>query len=149
MGACAQGVGNGDAAGSSPGDQDPATTATPPETTTPASTDTSTTTGASTTTTPGVTSPSEDRIPEAPRFFTIATPSGSYTLTLDGTSTLQLPPDTPQPTVSGTSVLVMDVASLTNTGNKQWELRAVQAGETTISVETPENSKTWTLIVRE
>lgn len=44
-------------------------------------------------------------------------------------------------------MLLLDVAPLTGTGNKQWELRAVTEGETTITVDSADYSMTWVLLV--
>ena len=85
----------------------------------------------------------------APRFITPETPSGAYLLRLGGTATLQLPPDAPEPTTEGVSVLVVPLAPLTPPGNRQWELRAVEQGDTRITVDLATESHDWTLQVVE
>jgi len=84
----------------------------------------------------------------APRFFTIATPTGTYSLSVGDSSTVQLPPDVPEPTTVGSSVLLIGVANVADSGNRQWELRAVEAGETIITVPVAAGSLNWTLVVQ-
>ena len=83
----------------------------------------------------------------APRFFTIATPTGIYYLPVGDSSTIQLPTDVPEPTAVGSSVLLIGMANVADSGNRQWELRAVKAGETIITVQVAEGSLIWTLAV--
>jgi predicted secreted protein len=70
----------------------------------------------------------------APRLFTQETPTGSYVMAIGQTAALRLVPGTPPPVVEGTSVLVLEVAFLTDPGYREWELRAVEVGETSIQL---------------
>ena len=99
------------------------------------------------TTTPSSTSTLGDVASPAPRFFTIATPAGAYSLSVGDSSTIQLPADVPEPTAVGSSVVLIGMANVADSGNRQWELRAVGAGETTITVQGPDGSLIWTLTV--
>ena len=99
------------------------------------------------TTTPGSVSTLGDVTSPAPRFFTIATPTGTYSLSVGDSSTVQLPTDVSEPTAVGSSVLLIGMANVADSGNRQWELRAVEAGETIITVQVAEGSLIWTLTV--
>lgn len=83
----------------------------------------------------------------ASRFFTAATPPGVYQMDLGASSTLQLPHDVLAPDVRGDAVLVIEVASLAPQRFQQWELRAVEAGQTVISIEVDGRPLSWTLVV--
>jgi predicted secreted protein len=93
------------------------------------------------------TTTSAETATSAPRFFTEDTPEGTYSMELEDSSTMRLPSDAPPPDVSGTSVMVLEVAYVTNPGYKEWELRAVEVGKTSITIETGSASLTWTLAV--
>jgi len=60
---------------------------------------------------------------------------------------MQLPPDAPEPTIQGVSVLVIPLAPLAPTGNRRWELRAVEEGDTHITVDLATGRRDWTLLV--
>ncbi|MEV6729331.1 MULTISPECIES: hypothetical protein [unclassified Streptomyces] len=50
---------------------------------------------------------------------------------------LPLPEGGPEPTAQGESVLLIPISNVTATGHREWELRAVRAGTTHLSVPRP------------
>jgi hypothetical protein len=82
-----------------------------------------------------------------PRIVDAETPDGHYSLPLDGSATLELPTDTPPPEVTGTSVQLIDVASLQDPGALLWELRATEVGTTTIVADVDGTERTWVIDV--
>ena len=110
--------------------------------TTEAATTTSTTTRADTTTS------SEDDMRPVPKVFMEDTEGGRYHLEIGVTSMLRLiEPDSSLSSTKGGSVEVIEVAYLTDPGFREWELRAVAAGATTITIETAQEVVTWELVV--
>ena len=166
MAACGQGVGDVNSpAQSQPQGSAPQSVSTPDSDSSPDSSgpaqkpETPTTTASplpdanstSNSNTSGTTEPTPvpSNLEPAPRFFTEATPSGSYLFAVGDSATLQLAPDAPEPEPSGEAVVIIAMSSLAPTGNKQWELRAVANGETTITIDTSEGCRTWTLVVED
>jgi predicted secreted protein len=81
--------------------------------------------------------------------FTEKTAEGAYSMLVGDTSSLRLGPKSPPPEVEGSSVLVLELAFLTDPGYKEWELRAVEPGETTVTVESGSEPLTFLLVVGE
>ena len=109
--------------------------------------DSETTRTETTATAPTTSTTLNDVTSPAPRFFTLATPTGTYSMSVDTSATVQLPPDIPEPTVEGESVILIGTANVVDSGNRQWELRAVEPGETTVTVKSSDGSIMWTLLV--
>jgi len=82
-----------------------------------------------------------------PRFVTEATPDGRYTMVVDDSATLELPQGTTSPSVTGTAVEVFDVASLADSGVAQWEIRAIERGESTVTAIVDGREHVWTVAV--
>lgn len=83
-----------------------------------------------------------------PEVFMEGTEGGRYLMEVGVTSMLRLfDPGSSLSSTEGASVEVIEVAYLTDPGFREWELRAVAAGATTITVETAEDVVTWELIV--
>lgn len=94
------------------------------------------------------------RVPPAdttplPRHVTEATPAGEYRMTVGDSSTLQLPPGTPELRVGGDAVEVMDVASFDDPGSAQWEIRAVGPGRATIEADFAAGPRRWVVHVED
>ena len=83
----------------------------------------------------------------APRFFTPATPPGRYGMVVGGSATLQLPTTAGVPELRGNSVELIDLASPAPAGSRQWELRALEPGETRVTVVADGRAITWMLVV--
>ena len=66
-----------------------------------------------------------------------------------GSATLQLPDTASDPELRGVSVELIDVSSLAPAGSRQWELRAIEQGETRITVLVDGRAITWILVVTE
>lgn len=82
-----------------------------------------------------------------PRFVTEDTPDGRYTMGVDDSATLELPQGTTSPSVRGDAVEVFDVASLADSGVAQWEIRAIERGESTITAIVDGREHVWTVAV--
>lgn len=82
----------------------------------------------------------------APRLFNADTPPGDYEMAIGQTSALRLAPDGPIPVVEGTSVLLIEVAFFEDPGYREWELRAVDVGTTSIQLDEGE-ATTFRLVV--
>lgn len=122
---------------------------TSPEGTTATTEDVSTTT-TSTTIRADTTTPSEDDMSPVPEVFMEDTEGGRYHMEIGATSMLRLfDPDSSLSSTEGESVEVIEVAYLTDPGFREWELRAVAAGATTIKIETAQDVVTWELVVRD
>ena len=70
----------------------------------------------------------------------MVTPTGTYSLSVGDSSALQLPTDVPEPTAVGISGLLIVMANVADSGNRQWESRATVASETIIRVQVAEGS---------
>ncbi len=117
-----------------------------PEGTTATSEAVSTTT--STTIRADTTTVSEDDMSPVPEVFMEDTDGGRYLMEIGATSMLRLfDPDSSLSSTEGESVEVIEVAYLTDPGFREWELRAVAAGVTTITIETAQDVVTWELVV--
>lgn len=69
----------------------------------------------------------------APRALTPADDGRTYTMTVGQVARLVVSdPEAPDPEVDGTSVLVIPVVNITASGQREWELRAIGPGTTTI-----------------
>lgn len=81
----------------------------------------------------------------APRFFSLDTPSGRYSIAVGGSATLELPGDLPRPELTGTSVELIDMAAFAPTGTNQWEIRGKEGGTSEIRVGV--DGPRWELVV--
>jgi hypothetical protein len=87
-----------------------------------------------------------DAVP-VPRVVTPADDGARFTMTVGATSTLRLQDTSaPEPVASGTSVLVVPVVNVTDSGVREFELRAVSPGTSTIRGSDPDYA--FTLVVR-
>ena len=69
----------------------------------------------------------------APRTLTPANSGGVFTMKVGQTAGLIVPdPNAPDPDVQGRSVEVVDVVNVDASGRREWELRAVASGRTTL-----------------
>jgi hypothetical protein len=89
----------------------------------------------------------EEQVQPAPRFFTVETPSGRYLLPLGASATIQLAAGSEPPSVSGTSIELIDLAPLADGGNQQWEMRAVGSGTATVTVAADGAEVRWEIVV--
>lgn len=81
-----------------------------------------------------------------PRVVTPADDGARFTMPVGATSTLRVQdPSAPDPVATGTSVLVVPVVNVTDSGVREFELRAVSPGTTTVSGSGPDY--TVTLVV--
>ena len=101
--------------------------------------------GAGTRTTASAPSPSGAAEP-VPRRLTPEDDGGRFTMPDGTTTTLRVAdPAAPDPTVVGESVLVVPVLNVTDSGAREWELRAVAPGTTTITGRDPDYTLTITV----
>ena len=106
------------------------------------------TTTTSTTTRADTTTSTEDDMSPVPEVFMEDTEGGRYLMEIGVTSMLRLfDPDSSLSSTEGESVEVIEVAYLADPGFREWELRAVAAGATTITIETAQDVVTWELVV--
>ena len=69
-----------------------------------------------------------------PRTITPADDGRTFTMAVGQTAGLVVPdPDAPEPIVEGESVEVVAVVNVAASGRREWELRAVAAGRTTLA----------------
>ena len=77
--------------------------------------------------------PSQSEASPVPRTLTPANDGGTYTMKIGQTVGLIVPdPGAPDPDVEGRSVDVVTVANIDASGRREWELRAVASGRTTL-----------------
>ena len=77
--------------------------------------------------------PTTTDLPEAPRRVTPDDSGSTFALRLGATSSFVLhDPAAPEPQAEGSSVLVIPVVNVQDSGVREWELRAVAPGSTTI-----------------
>lgn len=91
--------------------------------------------------------PTDDNREPLPRVVTTDTPDGLYTMRVDDSSELELPQGTSSPEVSGSAVEVFAIASFADSGKSAWEIRAVEAGESTIVATVDDQQHVWTVRV--
>lgn len=83
----------------------------------------------------------------APRFFTERVADGRYRMSPGKTATLRLPPNAPEPRLTGTAVILIPVAAFAPTGTKEWEVRAVSGGTAVLDAVFDGQQRSWTLVV--
>lgn len=77
--------------------------------------------------------PTTTGLPEAPRRVTPDDSGSTFALRLGATTSFVLrDPDAPEPQAEGASVLVIPMVNIQDSGVREWELRAVAPGTTTI-----------------
>jgi hypothetical protein len=82
--------------------------------------------------TPILTSSQSEASP-VPRTLSPANDGGVYTMKIGQTAGLIVPdPNAPDPQVQGTSVEVVEVNNVGASGRREWELRALASGRTTL-----------------
>ncbi len=82
----------------------------------------------------------------APRTLTPSDDGGSFTMGLGSTSELVVrAPGAGDPVVDGASVLLVPVVNITDSGVREWEVRAVAPGRTTVRSVDPDYSFTITV----
>lgn len=69
----------------------------------------------------------------APRTVTPADDGARFTMAVGSTTTLRVQPTAADPVVSGEAVLLVPVVNVTDSGVREWELRAVAAGTSTVT----------------
>src|SRR6478609_1128861 len=101
--------------------------------------------GGGTGTTASTPSPSGTAEP-VPKRLTPEDDGGRFTMVAGTTSALRVDdPAAPDPTVVGESVLVVPVLNVTDSGVREWELRAVTPGTTTVTGRDPDYTLTITV----
>jgi len=81
-----------------------------------------------------------------PKRLTPEDDGGRFTMVAGTTSALRVDdPAAPDPTVVGESVLVVPVLNVTDSGVREWELRAVAPGTTTVTGRDPDYTLTITV----
>ena len=84
-------------------------------------------------TTTATTMPGDASPPSAPRTITPADDGQTYTMRVGQTTTLALTdPSSAEPVLDGTSVLLIEIVNITSGTGRQWEVRAVEKGTTSI-----------------
>lgn len=77
--------------------------------------------------------PSQSEPSPVPRTLTPANDGGVYTMKVGQSAGLIVPdPTAPDPEVQGRSVEVVEVVNIDASGRREWELRAVASGRTTL-----------------
>ncbi len=77
--------------------------------------------------------PPQSEASPAPRTLTPANDGGVFTMKIGQTIGLIVPdPDAPDPVVEGRSVDVVTVVNIDASGRREWELRAIASGRTTL-----------------
>jgi predicted secreted protein len=70
----------------------------------------------------------------APRTITPADDGRTYTMAVGQTTTLALTDsNAPEPVLDGTSVLLIEIVNITAGAGRQWEVRAVEKGTSSIT----------------
>lgn len=81
-----------------------------------------------------------------PRRLTPEADGGHYSMTVGSTAALVVHGQgVDQPEVDGTSVLLIPVVNVTDSGAREWEVRAVEPGTSTITSTTPAYTITLTV----
>lgn len=84
-------------------------------------------------TTTATTMPGDSSSTSAPRTITPADDGRTYTMVVGQTTTLALTDsNAPQPVLDGTSVLLIEIVNITAGTGRQWEVRAVKNGTSSI-----------------
>ena len=96
--------------------------------------------GPSETTSPATTSPSgAPATRPAPRTVTPADDGAHFTMPEGTTTTLRVQDrPAPDPVVEGTAVLLVPIVNITDSGAREWELRAVAPGTSTVTGRDPD-----------
>ncbi len=82
---------------------------------------------------PSIRVSSQSESTPVPRTLTPANTGGVFTMKVGQTAGLIVPdPNAPDPDVQGRSVEVVDVVNVDASGRREWELRAVASGRTTL-----------------
>lgn len=82
----------------------------------------------------------------APRLLTPADNSGRFTLALGSTTTLRVQdPTAEDPVVDGSAVIVVPVVNVASTSVREWEVRAVASGTSTVTGRDPDYTVTITV----
>ena len=98
--------------------------------------------------TPQPTPSSESPLVPAPRFIGPADDGLAYAMTVGQTTTLRLAePDATEPEVEGAAVLLIAVVNVTGSGAREWEVRAVEPGRSSIDGAVGDDPWKITLIV--
>jgi hypothetical protein len=97
---------------------------------------------ASTSPTPATGAPPAPPVPARGRILTAADDGFVGRLAVGETALLRLPPPEggPEPTASNESVILVRINNITETGYREWEIRAVRPGASHVSV--PRNDRT-------
>lgn len=94
-------------------------------------------------------SPASSAAP-APRFIGPSDGGRMYSMTVGQTTTLRISdPDAAEPEAEGTAVLLIAVANVTGSGAREWEVRAVEPGTSTIVSDHHDPSWEITLVVED
>ncbi|SFR92550.1 hypothetical protein SAMN04487846_0665 [Microbacterium sp. cf046] len=92
-------------------------------------------------------STSEEPGAPVPRFVTPDDDGQTYGMTVGQTTTLRIDdPDAPEPDVEGESVLLIQIVNVAESGTREWEVRAVEPGEATVSGVAGDT--TWAIVLR-
>jgi len=71
---------------------------------------------------------------------------GTFTMTVGASSELVISdPDAPDPVITGAAIDLIPIVNVTDSGGREWELRAVAPGSTTIRGSSPEFELTITV----
>lgn len=88
-------------------------------------------------------SPSANPIPPT---VTPEDDGGTFTMTVGASSELVISdPDAPDPVITGAAIDLIPIVNVTDSGGREWELRAVAPGSTTIRGSSPEFELTITV----
>ncbi|MGC5221218.1 hypothetical protein ACPW96_01325 [Micromonospora sp. DT81.3] len=94
-------------------------------------------------------SPASSAVP-APRFVGPSDNGQTYAMAVGQTTTLRISdPDAAEPEAEGTAVLLIAVANVTDSGAREWEVRAVEPGTSTIVGAGKDASWEITLVVED
>ena len=72
-----------------------------------------------------------------PRYVRPRDDGAVFTLPVGGTATLRIPRESGEPVASGTAVLLFPVVNVTDSGARDWEIRAVEPGTSMVSGTNP------------
>jgi hypothetical protein len=125
------------ALGCGTGDPSPGTSQTPPSETATGTTSSASGTASATPTT---------ALPPAPRRLTPEADGSHYSMTLGSTTAVVVRgQDVDEPQVDGTSVILVPVLNVTDSGVREWEVRAVEVGTSRVTSGTPAYTITLTV----
>ncbi len=82
----------------------------------------------------GAPGPSASAVP-VPRFVGPADDGAVFTMTVGQTTTLRTDPGSADPVAEGDAVLLVESVNVTDSGAREWEVRAVETGRAVVSGE--------------